>query len=57
MEREEFLSGYCRCIDASRMVVAVLADGRITEVDCNFGACPYEGDCALANKIRALISE
>ena len=51
MEKEVFLSGYCRCMDASRMVAVTLEDGKITEVDCNFGACPYEKDCALAKKI------
>ena len=54
MECEEFLSGYCRCMDASRMVAVTLEDGNITEVDCNFGSCPYEKDCALAQKIQEL---
>ena len=57
MEREEFFSGYCRCIDSSRMVAVLLNDGQLTEVDCNFGVCPYEQDCALAQKIRDLLSE
>ena len=52
MEREEFLSGYCRQMDNSRMVAVLLEDGHISEVDCNFGTCPYEGDCAVARKIR-----
>ena len=34
MEKELFLSGYCRQIDCSRMVAAVLEDGTLTEVDC-----------------------
>jgi hypothetical protein len=52
MEREVFLSGYCRCMDASRMVAVTLEDKQITDVDCNFGSCPYENDCALAQKIQ-----
>lgn len=52
MEREVFLSGYCRCMDASRMVAVTLEDGTLTEVDCNFGNCPYERDCILAQHIR-----
>ena len=52
MEREVFLSGYCRCMDASRMVAVTLENGKITEVDCNFGNCPYEKNCALAQKIQ-----
>ena len=55
MEREEFLSGYCRCIDSSRMVAVTLEDDRITEVDCNYGSCPYEKDCVLAQKIREIV--
>ena len=52
MEKEVFLSGYCRSMDASRMVVVTVEDGRITDVDCNFGNCPYEANCALAQKIK-----
>ena len=52
MEKEVFLSGYCRCMDASRMVAVTVEDGRITDVDCNFGNCPYETDCALAKNIQ-----
>lgn len=52
MEREAFFSGYCRCTDSSRMVAVLLNDGELSEVDCNFGVCPYETDCALAQKIR-----
>ena len=55
MGKEVFLSGYCRCMDASRMVVVTLEDGRITEVDRNFGACPYEQNCALAEKISETV--
>lgn len=52
MERDVFLSGYCRCMDASRMVAVTLEGSEITEVDCNFGSCPYEKDCVLAQKIK-----
>ncbi len=55
MEQEVFFSGYCRCMDASRMVAVETEDGKLLEVDCNFGTCPYETDCALAEKIRELI--
>jgi len=52
MEREVFLSGYCRSMDASRMIAVTIKDSNITDVDCNFGSCPYEKDCVLAQKIR-----
>lgn len=52
MEREIFLSGYCRCLDASRMVCAVLEDDCLVEIDCNMGTCPYESECSVAQKVR-----
>jgi len=54
LEREEFLSGYCRCMDSTRMVAVSLENDRITEVDCSFGSCPYEADCPIAGRLRAL---
>ena len=57
MERELFFSGYCRCMDASRMVAVTLEDNNITDVDCNYGSCPYEKDCALAEKIQTATTE
>ena len=52
MEKELFLSGYCRCLDASRMVEAIVEDGRVTEVDCSYGSCVYESNCPVAERIR-----
>ena len=52
MEQEIFLSGYCRCLDQSRMVAVVTEDGKLTEVDCNMGACPYETECTVAQNIN-----
>ena len=37
---EQILSGYCRTIDASRMVL--VEDG---EADCDFEACAYRDVC------------
>ena len=54
MEREDFFSGYCRQLDASRMVAVVTVDGEIDEVDCCYGSCPYEGECTIAQKIREI---
>ena len=33
MEKETFLSGYCRTIDNSRMVEVITEDGKLLEVD------------------------
>ena len=54
MEREEFFSGYCRRLDASRMVAVVTVDGEVEEVDCCYGSCPHEGQCLIAQQIAEL---
>lgn len=54
MEQEEFLTGYCRTLDQSRVVPILLLDGRIQEVDCLYGNCPHEASCPIAEKIRKL---
>ena len=55
MELEEFISGYCRALDASRTVMLEGADGDYT-ADCSFGNCPYEASCPIAQKIWELTS-
>ena len=54
MEVEKFLSGYCRQLDASRMVEVILEDGEITEVDCCYGNCIYQSNCPVAREIEQL---
>ena len=54
METEKFLTGYCRQLDASRMVEVLLEDGQITEVDCCYGSCLYQPNCPIAKEIDAL---
>ena len=56
METEHFLSGYCRALDQSRMVTAVVVDNKLEEADCSYGNCPYESNCSIAEKIRELTS-
>ncbi len=46
---EEFISGYCRCLDKSRMVL--VEEG---EPDCAFAACPHAASCQIAQRIRQL---
>ena len=53
MELEEFISGYCRALDASRTVMLEGADGDYT-ADCSYGSCPYEASCPIAQKIQEL---
>ena len=54
MEQEKFISGYCRQLDASRMVEVVAEDGEITEVDCCYGNCVYQSSCPIAGEIDQL---
>ena len=43
---EQILSGYCRTIDASRIVL--VEDG---EADCDFEACAYRDVCQIGQQI------
>ena len=54
MEMEKFCSGYCRQLDASRMVAVVLCDGELEEVACCYGSCIYQPNCSIAQKIEEL---
>lgn len=54
MEKEVFLSGYCRTTDASRMVEVIVDDGEVVEVDCCYESCPYTPNCTIAASIREL---
>ena len=55
MEIEKFISGYCRQLDASRMVEVILEDGEVTEVDCCYGNCIYQSNCPVAQEIEELL--
>ena len=55
MEQEAFVTGYCRQIDRSRMVCAILEDNRLTE--CCYGSCIYEPECQVAAQLRLLTEE
>ena len=55
MEKEVFLSGYCRAMDQSRMVAVVTEDGALTDVDCGYPDCPYAPGGPVAEKINDLI--
>ena len=54
MEKELFLSGYCRTTDASRMVEVVVDNGELIEVDCCYENCPHAPNCTIAASIREL---
>ena len=52
MEKELFLSGYCRVLDSSRMVEVILEDGTLSEADCCYPDCVYISNCTIAQAIR-----
>ena len=54
MEEEKFFSGYCRQLDASRMVEVILENREVTEVDCCYGSCVYQANCPIAKEIESL---
>ena len=54
METEHFLSGYCRQLDDARLVEVIVENGQVTEVDCCYGSCAYQGSCPIAQKIEEL---
>lgn len=57
MEIEEFVSGYCRRLDGSRMVEVILSDSDIDEVDCCYGSCVYQPNCTIAQRIEQLLRD
>ena len=54
MEEERFFSGYCRQLDAFRMVEVILEDGKVTEIDCCYGSCVHQGNCLIAKELDTL---
>lgn len=55
MERETFISGYCRQADGSR-TVCVEADGNsLISVDCLYENCPYGDACTVHKKIEEFL--
>ena len=55
MEKESFLSGYCRNMDAARMVEVLTDAGTLLEADCDYGCCPHEPSCPIAQNIHDLL--
>ncbi len=57
MEREVFRTGYCRQLDGSRTVEILICDGALSEVDCCYGSCSFQGNCPIAKEIEQLNNE
>lgn len=54
---EYFVSGYCRVLDASRLVAVELEQGTLQEADCQYPDCPYAVACQVGKKIGQLLEE
>ena len=54
MEKEIFLSGYCRALDQSRMVEVEIFDNEV-HADCAYPDCPHATNCQIAQKIKEAI--
>jgi len=54
MEQEFFITGYCRCLNSSRTVEVILADGHVAEVDCGYETCIHRAACPMAREIQNL---
>ena len=52
---EEFLSGYCRMLDKSRMVTVEDEDGEAV-IDCAYETCPHRPVCQIAQRITELLA-
>lgn len=57
MEREAFISGYCRQLDGSRTVTVEAEGAELTQADCVFENCTYASGCPIAGKIRQFLEE
>ncbi|HIT33581.1 MAG TPA: hypothetical protein IAC31_02995 [Candidatus Faecousia intestinigallinarum] len=57
MEREAVFSGYCRCLDGSRMVAVEIGENGCADVGCGYADCPYAAGCPIGQKITAFLSE
>lgn len=55
-EMERCLQGYCRNIDAARLVL-VEADESGTEIDCSYEVCAYRETCPIGRQITELMQQ
>lgn len=56
MEDEKILTGYCRCMDAHRMVTAEQEACR-WYADCAYPDCPHQAACEIGKQLLALDSD
>ncbi len=54
MEQEYHFTGYCRRLDAPRIVEVIRENGENTDIDCDFHSCPHKESCPIAQQIGEL---
>ena len=57
MEKETYLSGYCRTTDQSRMVEVITENGQLLEIDCCYENCIHAPNCTIAQAVNNLIKD
>ena len=57
MEQEKLITGYCRALDSSRMVMAETENGNLTDIDCDYPSCPHAPVCQIAAAIDEFLRE
>ena len=57
MEKETYLSGYCRTTDQSRMVEVITENGELLEIDCCYENCIHAPNCTIAQAVNALLKD
>lgn len=55
MERETFISGYCRQVDGSRTVCVEAEGSTLLQADCLYDSCPYSPQCTIHQKIEEFL--
>ena len=48
---EKIFTGYCRCLDQSRMVTVETEAGEAAEIDCAYFSCIHRPQCSIAKQI------
>lgn len=53
---ERAFSGYCRAIDAARVVLCETENGE-ADIGCGFETCEYAASCPVGTQIAAFLKE
>jgi len=54
---EKIFTGYCRCLDQSRMVTVETEAGQPSEIDCDYSLCVHRMQCPIAEQITDFLEK